>query len=118
MTERETRKAPLEKTINAHPGFVGGNSHRLNFAGGLQCLCVVLLRRRPEVCRLRDPHFRATVMRFAASKMPWPRHLPAAARLTWAGTSAAHAPPRSFLSFAQYSSRFLISRSKPRSGGL
>ena len=29
-----------------------------------------------------------------------------------------HSPPRSLRSFAQYSSRFLISRSKPRSGGL
>jgi hypothetical protein len=43
--------------------------------------------------------------------------LTAAAGLARTGFSPAHAPPRSFRSFAQYSSRFLISRSKPRSGG-
>jgi hypothetical protein len=49
--------------------------------------------------------------------MPRPGLLTAAAGLARAGFSAPHAPPRSFRSFAQYSSRFLISRSKPRSGG-
>jgi len=32
-------------------------------------------------------------------------------------SGARHFPPRSLRSFAQYSRRFLISRSKPRSGG-
>ena len=45
------------------------------------------------------------------------RALLAAARLTWS-VSAPHSPPRSLRNLAQYSSRFLISRSKPRSGGL
>ncbi len=45
-----------------------------------------------------------------------PGDLPAAARLPWSA-AAFHEPPRSFRSFAQYSSRFLISRSNPRSGG-
>ena len=53
----------------------------------------------------------------ASAAMPWPRYLAATTRLARAGASAAHALPRSFLSFAQYSKRFLISRSKPRSGG-
>jgi hypothetical protein len=42
--------------------------------------------------------------------------LPAAAGLAWS-TVASQDPPRSLRSFAQYSRRFLISRSKPRSGG-
>ena len=44
--------------------------------------------------------------------------LPPAARLARAVSAAPHELPRSRRSFAQYSSRFLISRSKPRSGGL
>ena len=44
---------------------------------------------------------------FAATRLP--RSTPA--------RRASHDPPRSRRSFAQYSNRFLISRSKPRSGG-
>jgi hypothetical protein len=54
----------------------------------------------------------------AALLVARPGHLPAAARLARSVSAASHEEPRSFLSFAQYSSRFLISRSKPRSGGL
>ena len=51
--------------------------------------------------------------------MPLAGHLFAAARLarSTAALRASHEAPRSRRSFAQYSSRFLISRSKPRSGG-
>jgi hypothetical protein len=50
--------------------------------------------------------------------MPRASLLPPAARLTGTVAPSAHSPPLSLRSFAQYSSRFLISRSKPRSGGL
>jgi hypothetical protein len=48
--------------------------------------------------------------------VPWPGRLPATARLSWSA-AASQLPLRSRRSLAQYSSRFLISRSKPRSGG-
>jgi hypothetical protein len=48
--------------------------------------------------------------------VPWPCGLLAAAWLAWSSRTS-HPPLRSRRSFAQYSSRFLISRSKPRSGG-
>ncbi len=51
-----------------------------------------------------------------ARLVPRARHLPAATGLS-RSAAAFHVPPFSFRSFAQYSSRFLISRSKPRSSG-
>ena len=54
----------------------------------------------------------------AALLMPRSRLLPSAARLARPVTSPVHSYPRSLRNFAQYSSRFRISRSKPRSGGL
>jgi hypothetical protein len=51
-----------------------------------------------------------------AVAMPRAGDLLAAPGLPWSAP-AAHQPPRSLRSLAQYSSRFLISRSKPRSGG-
>src|SRR5581483_3076729 len=54
--------------------------------------------------------------RTLAIPMPRPCGLLAAARLTWSAR-ASHWPLRSRRSLAQYSRRFLISRSKPRSGG-
>lgn len=47
-----------------------------------------------------------------------PGLLPAAAKLTRTVFATSHEEPRSLRSLAQYSSRLLISRSKPRSGGL
>ena len=65
-------------------------------------------------------HLRVTDQRFGrlTPSMPWPGLLPSAARLTRTLSAASHEEPRSLRSFAQYSSRFLTSRSKPRSGGL
>ena len=52
-----------------------------------------------------------------AALMAWSCLLSSAAGLARAAASPAHYPLRSLRSFAQYSNRFLISRSKPRSGG-
>jgi hypothetical protein len=54
----------------------------------------------------------------AARLMPWAGLLASSARLARAVASSAHSSPRSLRSLAQYSNLFLISRSKPRSGGL
>jgi hypothetical protein len=88
---------------------------------------VVALRGSP----LRVEHLRVTVIELAllaffkprspartALLMPRACLLAASSRLPRAVVSSAvHSPLRSLRSFAQYSSRFLISRSKPRSGG-
>jgi hypothetical protein len=60
-------------------------------------------------------HLRVTANRRAIPMLS-PSDLLASTRLAWSAATS-HGALRSLRSFAQYSSRFLISRSKPRSGG-
>ena len=62
----------------------------------------------------RSPRIPAT--EFLAG-VPWPRFAPPSPGLARPIAPTPHDEPRSLRNFAQYSSRFLISRSNPRSGG-
>ena len=72
-----------------------------------------LLRAVPSPPRLPEPRCTARAALHGADRPAAARRPADAGRLP----SLAHSPSRSLRSFAQYSSRFLISRSKPRSGG-
>src|SRR4029077_16350340 len=134
--------ARLEEAIDPHAGFVSSDRHVLHAASpvplretavavsGARCsLFPVILRCTPQAClegcaagaagpSLFEARWRSHLRLAGNGTRPIarPGSLLASAGLAWSA-AASHRAPRSFRSFAPYSSRFLISRSKPRSGG-
>ncbi len=139
VRETQAWKLRFQEAIDPHAGFVGRDGdildsgrHRGRSRSRHRFPLPVILRwpqsgpRRirpryhgpsPFEARLRS-HLRVTerVLRFLTLPMSRAGDLLAAARLPWSAF-APHVSLRSRRSFAQYSRRFLISRSKPRSGG-
>src|SRR5262249_25550201 len=128
--EAEGGESRLQKPVNSHAVFVGTDRDILHAApctplpppsDSVGRFSVIPRRARFERGTARAVAFRASLggRRVTAKRresMPRPGNLFAAAGLARSAI-ASQEPPRSFRSRAQYSSRFLISRSNPRSGG-